>query len=131
MDDQDDLSGLVIDVHKDLLHQRAHELLFDARVGGGRVPGRAEIDGQSQQGLTVGDRLVRHDRLVEARLARVEVGERGIPASLELGRDQAVVGIDRLVPAPRELHGIPRLLAFELQRAASVGGLLHGQILRG
>jgi hypothetical protein len=59
------------------------------------------------------------------------VGEGGIPASLELRRDKAIVGIDRLVPAPRELHRISRLLTFEFQRALSVSGLLHGEIPRG
>jgi hypothetical protein len=56
--------------------------------------------------------------------------ERGIPASLELRRDEAVVGIHGLIAPARELYRIPRLFAFKLQRAASVGSLLHGEILR-
>jgi hypothetical protein len=131
MDDEDDFAACFIDVHENFLDQRAHELLLDPGIRGGSLPRRAEIDCQSPQALRVHGSVLRDGRLVEARLAGAEVGERGIPTSLELGRDQAVVGIDRLVPAPCELHGISGLLAFELQRTTSVSGLFHSEIPRG
>jgi hypothetical protein len=58
--------ALPISAHaaKDLLYQRADELLFDARISGGRVPRGAEIDGQAQQGFTVRCRDLGDDRIV-------------------------------------------------------------------
>lgn len=59
----------------------------------------------------------------------VGVGVVHVPAGLELRRDQAIVGIDGLVPPLRELHGVPSRLTLELPRAPPVGGLLHREVL--
>lgn len=84
MDDEHDFAACVIDVDENLLDQRAHELLLDARIGGGSLPRCTEIDRQSHQRFAIRCRRLRHDWLVESCLASAKMRERGVPASLEL-----------------------------------------------
>jgi len=84
MDDEHDFAVCLVDVDENLLHQRAHELLLDARIGRGGLPGCTKIDRQSHQRFAVGCRRLRHDWLLESCLASAKMRERGVPASLEL-----------------------------------------------
>jgi hypothetical protein len=92
MDRQDDLARRLIDVGNDVRDEGPEQPLTGAHGYARRVPGGLEIVGQPGKVGRRGGRIGGSYRL-QPRLARLDPTERRLPALLELGDDQAIVGI--------------------------------------
>ena len=128
MNHEDDLRGSGIQIRDDLLDQRPYQTLLRGAVGRGRIPGRLEVVGQSKEGLAIQRSRRSCGRFPQALLARLQPHEGMIPALLQLGCDQPVVWIHRVVAPPRELDLVLGLLPLELERSLTFAAVLLLQI---
>src|SRR2546430_2630243 len=117
MDHKHHLTRLFIDVDDDLADQRAHEPLLRAHCGGRSVPCGFKIGREREQACAIRCRRRRRARGIETSIAIAKSCERRVPSRLELGRYEAVVRIDGLVPTLRELHFVLSLLTLKFQSA--------------
>jgi hypothetical protein len=128
MDHEHDFGGGGVEVHDDLLYDRAHESLLDACIRRGRLPRRLQITGKPEELLAVRRGRWGGGRLVQSRLARAQPGHGCIPSPLQLSRHETIVWIDGFVPAPRQLDLVFGLLALELESAAAFVGLIVREV---
>ena len=119
MNRQDDFAGLVVNIGDDVGDQRAHESLAGAHAHAGRVPGGFQVIGEAGQVRANGLRVWRVHRF-QPRLARLHALQRGLPALLQFGGDQAVVGVAGGITSLGERCFIARLLQIELGHVLSV-----------
>ena len=96
MDRQHNLACLLIDVSNDFLHEGTKQLLACAHGDAGRVPHSGKILGKSAE-VRAGCSRQRSLSRVQALLAQAHAMKCSLPALLELGGDQAIVGIARSV----------------------------------
>ena len=115
MDHEYDISGLVVDINDDLVNQSSDESLLGPHLRRRRSPHPLKVGGQSQESLLGDFRnfLSRGSR--KACFALPETRQCRVPPSLELGGDQPIVRIHRLVTPRRELDLVLGLLLLEFE----------------
>ena len=109
MDRQDDLTRRLVDIGDDVGDQGTQQPLACAHCDTRRVPCELEIVGQASEVGRHGNWLGRLHRF-QLRLARLDAAKRRLPTLLELGSDQAIVGIAGGVAPFRERSFISSLL---------------------
>src|SRR3954453_15392641 len=130
VDHEHDLARGLVDVGDDVRDQGPHEPLAGAHRRAGRVPSGLQVAGEAGE---VGRVRGRGRRLLPGRqagLARRHAAERRLPAPLQLGGDEAVVGIAGRVAPLREGRLVARLPQLQPGDAAAFGPTLHQLPLR-
>ena len=100
MDCDHGLIGGVVEIEQHLADQDVGDALLGPDVGARRVPCRGQVARQRHQGGLVDLRPQRGSLVVpgDARLKAGDALQRRIPSAFQLARDQALGGIDCLIP---------------------------------
>lgn len=131
VDHEHDLTAGGVDVCDDLLDESAHEALLNTCIARWRGPRCLEVVCESEQGFAIRPCFWRVLDGLQTCLGGAQLLERGVPACLELGGDEAIVRIDGLVTTTREPHLVLGLLAFELERPTTLQRLIVCEVHRG
>src|SRR4051812_45742050 len=121
----------VVQIGNDLLDQRAHDALLQARVGGRRGPDGLEVRGQAieRDGVDGGNRL-RHLVSRDLGFYLAHARERRVPPRLQLARHQPVGRVGGIVLAEGAVGGIARRFEIAAKRLAHLVASLYGLLLR-
>jgi len=130
VDHENDLTGCRVDVCDDLLDESAHETLLDTCIARWRRPRCLEVVREAEQGVAIGARVWSVIYGLHPFLGGAQLLERGVPACLELGRDEAIVGINGFIATTRELHLVRGLLALEIERSTTLHRLIVCEVHR-
>jgi hypothetical protein len=119
VDDEHDLSGRLVDVGDNLGDQRMHKALTRSHCRPRRLPCCREVISQPREveasAACIG---LRHS--LEPLPAGLDTLQRGLPCLLQLGRDQAIVGVASGIATFCQRCIVPGLLQLQLGDAPSV-----------
>ena len=122
MNEEQDFSGIGIDVSDHLLDHRADNAFLEPGIGGGSGPDRAQVVGQRRERgrrhLT--ERCYRGGVFGDLRLNLVDLQQCPVPARFQFRRDQAITGVDRIVLSKRPVGGIVSGFEIPQQRLANL-----------
>ena len=115
MNDERNLTSFGVDIDNNFFDESADDALLQAHVGLGGVPRPRQIGTECPEVISVWLDLLLDLRPFNARFDLIHLLQSSVPATFELGDNEAVLGVDGVVLLAREPLRIPRRLQFQQQ----------------
>ena len=128
------IERVVLDADDDLVDQRSHDPLARLGCHAGTRPGPLQIGAERHQPLAIGRCEIDSGRSRQSLQLGLQIAHDRqplVPSLLQLGGDEAVVGIDGIVLATRAADLVAGLLQRQLDLAALVFVRTAARSLRG